>query len=211
MHWFYRVCYLVVWTLLRALSGWQVKGLDNVPRQGPLIIVANHMTMLDPPVLAVSLGRPVQFMAKTELFSPRLVGHAASALGVIPVNRGRIDRGVLRAAERILADGRVLVVFPEGQRSRNRALQRAFSGAALIALRSGAPVLPAAITGTELVRGKTWWLRRPRIVVTFGRPFNLPVGRGRSDREECTDHMMRQIARLLPAKYRGVYASEGTG
>jgi len=168
------------------------------------------MTLIDPPLLSVSLGRYAQIMAKEELFRSRMSSYFMSGLGAFPVYRGRLDRQAMRAAEEVLAGGGALVVFPEGQRSRNGQLQHASAGATLIALRSGVPMVPAGITGTERVNGIASILRRPRLTVNFGRPFHLPPARSKSDREERTRYIMERIAEVLPAEYRGMYASRET-
>ncbi|MDP3878790.1 MAG: lysophospholipid acyltransferase family protein [Dehalococcoidales bacterium] len=190
---------------------WQVKGRENIPGQGPLLVVANHLGLVDPPLLAVSLNRKAIFMAKQELFHSRFSSYFVSGFGAFPVQRGQPDRKALRHAERVLAEGFALVMFPEASRSRNGELQPALPGSVRIALRSGATILPAAITGTEQIKGMGWLLRRPRLTVNFGVPFQLPPRDGKLSREElaeCTSYMMQRIAQLLPPEYRGYYADE---
>lgn len=210
MSWIYRICCPSIRLFLFLLSRWEVKGKENVPREGPVIVVANHMTVLDPPMLSVSLGRYAQVMAKEELFRTRVSSYFMSGLGAFPVHRGRLDRQAMRVAEKALADGGILIVFPEGQRSRSRQLQRASDGVTLIALRSGVPILPVGITGTERVSGIWSALRRPRLTVNIGRPFHLPPAKGKVDRVECTQYIMEHIAEVLPARYRGIYADGKT-
>ena len=94
-------------------------------------------------------------------------------------------------------------------RSRTGQLRQAFPGSAMIAMRTGVPVVPAAITGTETVKGKVR-LKRPRLTVTFGQPFHLPPPGGNNNRDKCAEYMMERIAELLPPQYRGVYAHVGT-
>ena len=210
MHWIYRICCPSVRLLLVLLSRWQIRGKENIPREGPVLIVANHMTLIDPPLLSVSLGRYAQIMAKEELFRTRASSYFMSGLGAFPVYRGRLDRRAMRVAEKTLADGGALVVFPEGQRSRNGQLQRASAGATLIALRSGVPIVPAVISGTEKISGVWSVLRRPRLTVNFARPFHLPPVNSKSDRAKCTRYIMEHIAEVLPAEYRGMYAHTET-
>jgi len=115
----------------------------------------------------------------------------------------------MRQAEQVLRRGTALVIFPEGMRSRRAKLQRSFSGAALVALRSGAPILPVGITGTEKLESLVWLFRRPKIVVNIGRPFRLPPISGRLTKTELdglTNHVMERVAELLPIEYRGTYA-----
>jgi 1-acyl-sn-glycerol-3-phosphate acyltransferase len=195
--------------MLFLFSRWEVKGKENVPREGPLIVIANHMTNIDPPLLSVSLGRYAMFMAKEGLFRTRFSNYFMRGLGAFPVNRGVMRREAIVAAEKVLASGYALGIFPEGMRSRSGQLRQAFPGSAMIALRTGVPVIPAAITGTETVKGMVW-LRRPRLTVTFGQPFYLPPPGGDGNREKSVEYMMERIAELLPLEYRGVYAHAGT-
>ena len=198
--------------LLLLLTRWRIKGKENVPSQGPVLVIANHLNLVDPPLLGVSLGRKVVFMAKKELFRFRFIGYFIGGLGAFPVHRGQLDRKALRQAGQVLADGLALVMFPEGMRSRSGRLRPAFPGSALIALRSGVPILPVGITGTQRIRGITWLLRRPQIIVNIGRPFHLPPASSKLTKVELarlTNYIMGRIAELLPLEYRGNYAEQG--
>ena len=209
MPWFYYVGRVIMRMLLFLLVRWQVKGRDNVPAQGPLLVAANHLNLADPPLLGVSLGRNVIFMAKEELFRSRFSGYFIRNFGAFPIHRGRLDREALRQADEVLARGLALLMFPEGKRSENTQLQPAFPGTALIALRSGIPILPVGITGTEKLKGRAWLLHRPRITVNIGHPFYLPSVSSKLTKmelAECTNLIMEHIAELLPPEYRGNYA-----
>jgi 1-acyl-sn-glycerol-3-phosphate acyltransferase len=147
-------------------------------------------------------------MAKEELFRSRFAGYFVRGFGSFPVHRGQLDRQAIRDSEEVLARGQALVMFPEGMRSHVGQLRPGFPGAALIAARSGVPILPVGITGTENVWGKWWWLRRPRITVNIGAPFHLPPTDGkvtRAELAESTKLIMVRIAELLPSEYRGDY------
>jgi len=210
MPWFYYVARVIVRGLLKLLTHCQVKGRENIPSQGPLLIVANHLSLADPPLLGVSLSRKVMFMAKKELFRFRVIGYFIGGFGAFSVHRGRLDRKAMRQAYQVLANGLALVMFPEGTRSRSGRLQPAFPGPALIAVRSGAPILPVGISGTEKIRGVTWLLRRPQITVNVGHPFHLPPASSRltkAELAELTNSIMGRIAELLPPKYRGDYGA----
>lgn len=212
MPWFYYVGRLVVRMLLLLLTRWRVKGRENVPSQGSLLVVANHLNLADPPLLAVSLGRKAIFMAKEELFRFRLSGYFIHGFGAFPVHRRQLDRKALRQAGQVLGEGLALVMFPEATRSKSAQLQPAFSGSALIALRSGVPILPIGITGTERIKGVAWLLHRPEITVNIGHPFHLPPASSKLTKVELTkltDYMMGRIAELLPPEYRGDYAEQG--
>ena len=211
MPWFYYVSRVIVRILFSLLTRCQVKGRENLPMQGPLLIVANHLSLADPPLINVSLDRKMMFMAKKQLFRFRLIGYLVRGFGTFPVHRGQLDRQALRQAYQVLADGLALIMFPEGMRSRNGQLQPAFFGAALIASRSGAPILPVGISGTEKLERLSWLWRRPRITVNIGRPFHLPPPRSKLTRGELTElthSIMQHIAELLPQEYRGDYADE---
>jgi len=148
-------------------------------------------------------------MAKAKLFRFRGLGYFMHGLGAFPVHRGRPARKALRQAEQVLAQGLTLVVFPEGMRSRSAKLQHSFSGPALIAWRSGAPILPVGITGTEKIAREAWLLRRPQIIVNIGHPFHLPPVKSRLTKtklDELTKYIMERVAELLPVEYRGTYA-----
>ena len=199
----------MVRTLLWLLTRRQVRGLENIPIQGPLLVIANHLSLADPPLLNITLEREVRFMAKAKLFRFRVLDYFMRGLGAFPVNQGHPDRKALHQAEQFLAQGYALVVFPEGMRSRSAKLQRSFSGPALIALRNDVPILPVGITGTEKLERAMWLLRRPKITINIGRPFHLPPTNGRltkMKRDEFTQYIMERVAELLPVEYRGIYA-----
>jgi len=209
--WFYYVSRVIVRILLFLLTRCQVKGRENIPRQGPLLIVSNHLSLADPPLLNVTLDRKMMFMAKKQLFRFRLIGYLVRGFGAFPVHRGQLDRQALRQAYQVLADGLALIMFPEGMRSRRGQLRPAFFGVALIASRSGAPILPIAISGTEKLERLSQFWRRPQITVNIGHPLHLPPPRSkltRGELAELTHSIMQHIAELLPQEYRGDYANE---
>jgi 1-acyl-sn-glycerol-3-phosphate acyltransferase len=207
----YRISRLLVATLLLLFTRRRVRGRDNIPKQGPLIVVANHLSSIDPPLVDSVLGRRAVFMAKEELFRSRITGYIMVNLGAFPVNKGRPDRGVLRRAMQVLADGQALVIFPEGMRSKSGRLGLAFPGAALIFLHSGAPIVPIGISGTERIKGFFWLWHRPKITVAIGKTFTLPPISGKLTKDglsRLTDVIMMHIAELLPPEYRGGYAGK---
>ena len=211
MSWFYYVGKILVRMLL-LFTRCRVRGKENVPTQGALLIVANHLSLADPPILGVSLGRRVAFMAKQELFHSRFLSYFVRGLGAFPVHRGRLDRRAMRQASQLLTQGQALVMFPEGKRSESAGLQPASRGSALIAFRNGVPILPVGVTGTEKIKGVAWILHRPQITVNIGPRFYLPPVSSKLTKvelDELTEAIMEHIAELLPPEYQGNYASQG--
>ncbi len=195
------------------LTRYRVSGQDNVPPDGPLLIVANHISSADQYLLYFTIKRKMMFMAKEEIFRSPAIRILARGFGAFPVYREGIDRKALSEAYRILHNGFALVMFPEGARSKQAQLQRAMPGSALIALDKKVPILPIGITGMEARwKGILWSVfHRPRVEVNIGRPFNLPVTYKTPTKErlaELADLIMEHIARLLPPEYRGNYSTK---
>lgn len=201
----------------RAMTRVSVEGaLDEIPREGAVIIAANHASNFDPVVLGSWLipkaGRRFQWLGKKELFAWPVVGFLARHGGVHPVDRSRADVEAYRLAKRILDEGHVLFVFPEGTRSPDGALHEARDGVASLALRTGAPIVPVGIAGSDRVWPRGRLLPRPggRVTVRVGSPFRvadeLPPEVEKADAKgHATDLIMRRIAALLPERQRGVY------
>jgi 1-acyl-sn-glycerol-3-phosphate acyltransferase len=202
----YHAVRLILRFLFLLLTRRRVKGRDNIPGQGPIILVSNHIELVDSPLLWISLGRRAYFMAKEEMFHSRIIAYFMTSFGAFPVRKGRSDRKALLKAGQLLADGQALIIYPEGMRSQSRQIKLAFHGAALIASRSGAPIIPVGITGTEKIRGIAWLWHRPEITVNIGKAFTLPEINGRLTKFELaklTDVIMGRVAEMLPMKYRG--------
>ena len=204
--WFFHPGSAISGWLLRVVGGARVEGLEHVPRHGPFILVANHRSLADPPIIGWAVGhrvgRVVHFMAKEEMRSWPIIGWLAERSGVFWVRRGEGDRSAQRAALRLLGEGRPIAIFPEGTRSRDATLGEAKPGAALLAIRSGAPLLPVGIAGTErLFPGRSRMPHRTRVVVRIGPIFTLEhVPSGRIPRELLgreTQRIMDEIGRLL--------------
>ncbi len=208
----------VLVVLCRILLRMKVHGLNNVPPDGPLIVVSNHLHNADPLLVCVACPRLLHFMAKKELMTVPLIGRIIRFGGGFPVDRGKADREALRMADRRLKLGIAVGMFPEGTRSRSRTIERALPGAGLIALRGNAPIIPVAIVGSERLPfngAKQYKAQRNRpqrergVTITFGEPFRLepkPDGT-RLSPDEAIDLAMRAVAELLPEEYRGIYAN----
>jgi len=195
--------------ILFLLTRWRVIGRENIPKEGPVLVISNHLSLADPPLVNLAIDRPVRYMAKKNLFRFQPLNSLFRGLGAFPVHRGRPDRNAFRQAEQVLGQGLTLVIFPEGTRSRSRQLRQAFPGPASIAARSGAAIVPVGITGTDKLEHGFGILTRPRVTVNIGRPFHLPPNTNKSNKTELIDYMMTHIAELLPPEYRGIYAGQG--
>ena len=207
---FYHLLHSSISLVSKLVLRCQVVGRRNIPQHSACIVVANHVNLVDSPVLGVSLGRRVYFMAKEELFHSRLIGWLAEQFGAFSVAKGRLDRRAGRRALELLTQGQALVILPEGTRSQDGKLGQAYPGAALLAVKCSVPLVPVGISGTGQLIGKWWFLRRPRITLNIGQPFTLSNSHDRFSKEEIaqlTHEVMMRIAELLPQEYRGRYTN----
>ena len=212
---FIRASQVAARTIFRCFTRVSVEGLEHVPATGPLILATNHISNADPPLvsgwLTPVLGRPVHWMAKAEALDWPLAGWFMRQNGAFGIRRGAADTEAFRLARAVLVDGRVLGTFPEGTRSPTGALQRAKDGVTLLALRTGAPILPIGVIDTDRFwpRGRMVWRFGGRIALRVGEPFVLERGTApdgtREALEEVTTRLMLHIAELLPERHRGVY------
>ena len=195
---------------LRLFADWKVTGTENVPPMGPLVIVCNHLSNLDPPLLGASLPRRIRFLAKRGLFTANpAAGWFLRSYGAFPLNRDGVDVPAYRWALNELATDGALVLFPEGTRSEG-AMAQAKTGVVNLALRFKAPILPVGITGTQHI-GHWINVLHPTgtIRVNVGQVFSLPDIEGKPNKEileSLTTSIMLRIAELLPESYRGVYS-----
>lgn len=184
---------------------------DRIPQSG-VIIASNHVSSADPAMMASAIyPRSPRYMAKIELFQKEpIIGYLFALSGAFPVRRGAGDRLAIREAERLLADGAALGMFPEGHRSDTGAMMKAHPGTALLALRSQAPVVAVGITGSERMRaGWRALFARTQVRMTASHPFTLrPEGDRvtRADIDRAHLAIMQAIAEELPPAYRGEYA-----
>jgi 1-acyl-sn-glycerol-3-phosphate acyltransferase len=208
--------------LVRLLTRLEIHGSQNVPLNGGLLAVINHLGDADF-VVGLAYGpRIADTLVKADLYDFPLLGRLLEAYGVIWIHRGQPDRRALRAALQGLAEGRLVGIAPEGRESLTGALEEGTSGAAYLALKAGVPVLPVTFTGTENHRlaAHLKRLRRAPVTMTFGKPFYLAQpgqagtakpasGDLRAAVEAGTQQIMHALAEQLPVEYRGVYGQPG--
>lgn len=205
----YRAFQVVAWGLFKLLTHLQVTGLDKVPTTGPVIISPNHLHMLDIPLVGMCTRRRSVILAADKWRGKPGGWVMERVTQIIYVARGEVDREALSESLKVLKAGGVLAVAPEGTRSRQRGLQEGHEGAAYLASRTGALIIPIAVWGHEMTFQEWRRLRRPRISVVFCNPISLPSSAARARSEELhryTEQIMLAIAREMPAEYRGVYA-----
>jgi 1-acyl-sn-glycerol-3-phosphate acyltransferase len=193
--------------LLRGLLRMEIVGTENIPQVGAVILAANHRSLIDIPVAVMPTKRKVWFIAKEELFRSKVSGAALRALGGFPVRRGKPDRTALTRALKILESGEILGIFPEGTRTPEARFQELEEGFAYIALKSGAPIVPVAISGTESVFPRDRKLPRlAKIRVLVGPQFTLggpsvgvlPRARIREATVEARERLAAVIDELEP-------------
>ena len=203
-NWFLRLAFGI---LMRA----EIRGLENVPRDCPLIIAISHSSFLDPLFVGAYVRRDVVPMAKIEAFSWPIIGWIVKWYGAFPIRRGEADTGAFKMALKILNSGGAVIIAPEGHRSETGALQKGREGAIILSLRSGAPILPVAVWG-----GKSFWknlthLRRTDIKFFVGEPV-LPsateIKPTRTSIAEMSDELMLRIAAMMPPDMHGHYAGQ---
>lgn len=197
----YRFAQIILRLIMPTYFGLKVEGHENLPATGPAIVVCNHVNYLDPMAMGAALHRPLYFMAKEELFANPVFGWVLRNVGAFPVRRGQADRRALRHALKILARGDVLAMFPEGTRSVSGDLQELQRGAAMLALRSGACVVPMVILGAhEALSGGRWWPRRVPMQAKVGTPlyFEKPERVRRDEVAAASDRIHGAIAALYP-------------
>jgi 1-acyl-sn-glycerol-3-phosphate acyltransferase len=201
--------------LLNIPFSWKVEGRENIPLTGPLILITNHVHLLDPFFLLFSSPRWINFMAKEELFrSPFLRPWLRWAGSVSISRRGKVSdkQKMLRSSRDVLENGLILGMFPEGGRSRDGKLRKGKPGSAVIASKTNVPILPIGIAGTDKIKGISWLWKRPHIVISIGKPFKLPPNDSKMSKSQMqllTTQLMKEIAALLPLEYQGDYKKHG--
>lgn len=208
--WWYRLLQAAIRGVVTVACRLEVKGVEHVPDDGPFLLVCNHLSMLDAPVIGATFPhRSIAFAARKWERRP-VVGWLLRVLGdAIFVYRGEVDRHALRQALSVLQEGKILTVAVEGTRSDTGALQEGKEGAAYLAFRAKVPLVPVVAYGQEKALGSLRQGRRAAVHVVYGPPFTVPSTSGRPSREQIrqfTQDIMLRLAGILPEEYRGVYA-----
>lgn len=189
-HWLYRTLQMTVRFGIHVFWRVRVEGLEHVPKEGPVLLCINHISAVDPPAVGAVMHRPVHFMAKIELFS--YLGWLLPAIGAYPVNRDARDAGAVRQTLRLMRQGLVVGLFPEGHRQRGGMLGQPRPGSGSLIAHSGATVIPVAVRGP--------WKLFHRVEIRFGPPVDVHQS------EDPAGDVMRAIARLY---YRDAQMSGG--
>lgn len=200
--------------LMKLLLRFEITGLEHIPATGPVIIIINHIAFLDPIMVFGSVPRRVTPMAKIEAFDQPVWGLFMKVYGAIPVHRGEADTNAIKQALRLLKAGEIVLLAPEGTRSPTHQLQPAKDGATVLALKSGAPIVPIGVTGTHQMKAYLRKLKRAPVHLSVGKPFYVqpPTYDSRLARQEIaavTREVMYRLAAQLPPEYRGVYSNLG--
>jgi 1-acyl-sn-glycerol-3-phosphate acyltransferase len=197
--------------LINHLVQVDVEGIENVPEQGGVIMAANHLSRMDAPTLVSLPVRKDAVALMADKYEKHwFFGWFGRTMNFIFIDRSKADFAAFRNAVTALKKGVALAVAPEGTRSKTASLNEGKPGIILLAYKSGVPIVPASVVGTETMLQKMLTLRHPRVVVRFGKPFMIPpLDRDRRDEQlqEWTDELMCRIAVMLPESYRGVYSN----
>ncbi len=202
-YWFIRA---VVWSASKIVCKTRSFGREHIPESGPVIVAANHLSYLDPPIIGAEIWRECVYISRHDLWNNKLVGAILTRINCIPVHRDRPDRVVIKRTIEKMEEGKVLLMFPEGGRSEDGDLRRGEMGLGLFAKRTGAPIIPAAIIGPEMMLpvGQKK-LKKGRVRVYFGEPLTFDES---ATREEIVLRTMREIAALLTKNGRPMIAAE---
>ncbi|MFC1657245.1 lysophospholipid acyltransferase family protein [Candidatus Moduliflexota bacterium] len=195
---FYRLIRFAGTPLLNIFFRLRGEGLENIPAAGPFILAANHVSYLDPLVLGATCPRPVHFIMLQEFWEKPVIGWIARKSGSFPVDQQGSAAGALRRALGVLRSGKVLGIFPEGGRSTDGSLQRGKGGAALLVMKAGVPLLPAAIVGADRALPKGRAFPRPaRIIVRYGRPITVPPPSSPDQKREFLDTITARVMEAI--------------
>ena len=206
--WLYCLAQKIFAVLAALLLQQEVRGRENLPAQGPFLVAFNHLSMVDAPLLLMHVPRQMIGMMTDKYAQSPFIGWLANLLGALWITRGEADMDAIKVSLGHLRAGGILAISPEGTRSLTNQLIKGKTGVAYLATRTGVPIVPVGISGTEKVFANVRRLRRTKVRFIVGQPFSLPADpRAKGEKlEEYTDLLMRRLAALLPPEYRGEYA-----
>ena len=201
----YNICDAALMCTFKAFGDFKVLGKENVPKDLPIILVSNHLSIIDPPLCASAVGKEPRFLAKKELFKfPSNV--LLKYYGAFSINRGFTDIKAFKWSKQQLKGNKSLLVFPEGTRSNDGKLKHGYNGAIILALATESILLPVSVTGTENCKNFLQFLYpKMKVRITIGNPFtldNVPKDRNKNFIKSATNEMMMRIANILPEKYK---------
>lgn len=201
----YNICDAALMCTFKAFGDFKVSGKENVPKDVPIILVSNHLSIIDPPLCASAVGKEPRFLAKKELFKfPSNV--LLKYYGAFSINRGFTDIKAFKWSKEQLQGNKSLLVFPEGTRSNDGKLKQGYNGAIILALATESILLPVSVTGTENCKNFLQFLYpKMKVRITIGNPFtldNVPKDRNKNFIKSATNEMMMRIANILPEKYK---------
>lgn len=198
--------------LFKILTITEYRGTDNIPKSGGVILALNHLSYVDTPLLMVNPVRlDITALVTNKYENNRFIAWFTNTAEGIWIDRDIADFTAIRKAAKILKKGMALGIAPEGTRSKNAQMQEAKPGIILLAAKSGAPIVPVGITGTETAFDDLKHCRRPRLSATFGQAFKVPdfkPGSRSESLKQWTNELMLRIAVLLPPSYRGFYRTQ---
>ncbi|TKC19735.1 lysophospholipid acyltransferase family protein [Robertmurraya kyonggiensis] len=187
---FYTFARSVVALILKPIYRIEAIGKENIPKEGGVLLCTNHIHNFDPPIVGIMAPRPISFMAKEELFNVPVLGKILPHVNAFPVKRGMSDREALRTGLKVLKEGKVLGLFPEGTRSKTGELGKGLAGAGFFALRTDAEVVPCAIIGP--------YKAFSRLKIVYGKPIDMKSLReNKASAEETTEVIMEEIRKLI--------------
>ncbi len=206
-----KICSSAQKITLSLFSNWKIYGSENIPSTGPVILISNHISNLDPSIISASMARPIWFLAKSSLFKNPIARLFLNLYGAYPINRSTSDTTAIQWILNKLEDNQAVVIFPEGKRNFN-GLQKADDSFAKLAIKSNTYILPIGITGTEHMQYVTRVFNPTgRITINIGKPFKIIDINEKPTKEHIksiNESIMMEIAELLPPKYQGIYKNK---
>jgi 1-acyl-sn-glycerol-3-phosphate acyltransferase len=169
---------------------WHIEGTENIPKMGGAIIAPNHMSFFDPPLTGSAMKRPLYFMAKKELFDVPVFGWTIRQTNAFPVKRGVQDMSAMRYAFSLLEKGRLLLMFPEGSRSKGGNLGKARAGAGMVACNAQVPLIPVKLENTNMM------LKFKRIKIKYGKPIYPPKNFSKNDYIDLSQKVLDEISKI---------------